>query len=70
MSMVNIELVARKVSVMFIYNVSLGKNKIYKIFFYIIVSFILIALVVYIFHRLQNAGRVYVTDSNKYEEIY
>jgi len=55
---------------MFIYNVSLGKNKFIKIFFCMFVAVIVVALTIYIFHKIENSDRVYVTDSNNYEEIY
>ncbi|MBQ3408650.1 MAG: hypothetical protein IJH12_05565 [Clostridia bacterium] len=55
---------------MFIYNISLNKIKFFKYFFFIAIAALLIALMAFFYNLIQNSSRVYVTDTNQYEEVF
>lgn len=55
---------------MFICNVSLRKIKSLKIFLFVFLAIILMVFLVRVYHKIQNSDKVYVTDSNKYDEVY
>ena len=54
---------------MFIYNFSLHNNRILKFLLYIIVSVLIVGILFFTFSHIKNCKKVYVTDSNNYEEI-
>ena len=67
--MVNIVPTDKKGVRMFIYNINIHKNKILKFLIYFFTAFLIVAILLFIFSHLKNSNRVYVTDSNNFEEI-
>lgn len=55
---------------MFICNVSMRKIKSFKVIFCILISIFLIVLLVSIYHKTKKSNKVYITDSNKFNEVY
>lgn len=55
---------------MFICNISLKKKNFFNFFIYIIAVVIIISLLFFIIHKISNSRKIYVNDSNPYEEIY